>query len=143
MIGFELISFRPTTPLRTTTDMLNLSFNFKWDQKLFPECPIMRLAEEFYSLKKTLGIRGADATDVGNVNKANYMDDEFIIGVDCETLLGASFTGYNSKSGDLLTLRIRNAWGGAQVATAPEQAHTVLHYDAVLYVMDTGAQVLE
>ena len=71
------------------------------------------------------------------------MDDEFVIGVDCEKLLGASFTGYNSRSGDLLTLRIRNAWDGAQVATAPEQVHTVLHYDSVLNVMDTGAQVLE
>ena len=101
------------------------------------------LAEQFYSLKKTLGIHGAYATDVVSINKLNYMEDEFVIGVDCEKLLGASFTGYNSKSGDLLTRRIRNAWDGSQVSTAPEQVHTVLHYDAVLNIQDVGSQVLE
>ena len=100
------------------------------------------LAEEFYNLKKTLGIHGPNATDVVNINKTNYMQSNFVIGVDCEKLLGASFTSYNNKSGDLLTLRIRNAWDGSQVSTAPEQAHTVLHYDAVLTVMDAGAQVI-
>ena len=100
-------------------------------------------AEEFYSLKTTLGVHGPNATDVVNVNKTNYMQNNFVIGVDCEKLLGASFTGYNSKSGDLLTLRIRNAWDGSQVSTAPEQVHTVLHYDGVLNILDTGAQVME
>ena len=71
------------------------------------------------------------------------MEDQFVIGVDCEKLLGASFTGYNTRSGSLLTLRLRNAWDGSQVATAPEQIHTVLHYDAVLNVLDAGAQVTE
>ena len=71
------------------------------------------------------------------------MDKEFIIGVDCEKLLGATFTGYNTMSGSSLTLRLRNAWDGAQVVTAPEQIHTVLHYDAVLNILDTGSQVME
>ena len=101
------------------------------------------LAEACYNLKKTLGIHGPNATDVVNINKTNYMQSNVVIGVDCEKLLGASYTGYNSRSGDLLTLRARNAWGGSQVSAAPEQVHTVLHYDAVLNVMDTSAQVLE
>ena len=120
-----------------------LEFQLQIGSKLFPEYPMMSLAEEFYSLKKTLSIHGAYATDVVSLNKASYMENSFIIGVDCEKLLGASFTGYNTMSGSLLTLRLRNAWDGAQVATAPEQVHTVLHYDAVLNILDTGSQVME
>ena len=101
------------------------------------------LSEHFYSLNNTLCMHGPYATDVVSINKANYMDKEFIIGVDLEKLLGASFTGYNSKSGDLITLRLRNAWDGAQLATTPEQVHTVLHYDAVLNVLATGSHVME
>eukprot|EP00969_Alexandrium_andersonii_P344700 15238151-Alexandrium_andersonii.AAC.1 len=68
------------------------------------------------------------------------MDDEFVIGVDCAKLLGAQFTGFNTISGSWLTLRLRNAWNGTDVATAPGQIHTILHYDAVLIIMDEGAQ---
>ena len=57
-------------------------------------------------------------------------------------MLGASFTGYNSRSGDLLTIKLRNAWAGNDPASAPSQVHTVLHYDAVLSISDVGAQVL-
>eukprot|EP00969_Alexandrium_andersonii_P045793 2009470-Alexandrium_andersonii.AAC.1 len=71
------------------------------------------------------------------------MDDQFVFGVGCEKLLGASATGQNTMSGSFMTLRLRNAWNGADVTTAPEQIHTSLHYDAVLNVADTGAQVLK
>ena len=58
-------------------------------------------------------------------------------------MLGASFTGYNRLSGDLLTIKLRNAWDGNDPASIPSQVHTVLHYDAVLNISDVGAQVLE
>ena len=71
------------------------------------------------------------------------MLDKFVLATDLEKLLGASFTGYNSRSGDLLTIKLRNAWNGTNVATAPSQVHTVLHYDSVLQLSGVGASVLE
>ena len=71
------------------------------------------------------------------------MRDKFVLATDLEKLLGASFTGYNSRSGDLLTIKLRNAWDGTDVNTAPSQVHTVLHYDSVLQISDVGSQVLE
>ena len=71
------------------------------------------------------------------------MRDKFVLATDLEQLLGASITGYNSRSGDLLTIKLRNAWDGSTAASAPSQVHTVLHYDAVLSISDVGAQVLE
>ena len=57
--------------------------------------------------------------------------------------MGASFIGYNSRSGDILTIKLRNAWDGSTTASAPSQVHTVLHYDGVLQISDVGATVLE
>eukprot|EP00969_Alexandrium_andersonii_P242014 10688669-Alexandrium_andersonii.AAC.1 len=71
------------------------------------------------------------------------MDDRFILGVDCERLFEASFTGQNAMIGSLTTRRLRNAWNGADVTTAPEQIRATLHYGGVLNIADTGAQVLK
>eukprot|EP00969_Alexandrium_andersonii_P002549 110784-Alexandrium_andersonii.AAC.1 len=60
------------------------------------------------------------------------MDDQFIIGVDCEKLLGARIADQNTMSGSLMTQRPRNAWNGTDVTTAPEQIHISLHCDVVL-----------
>eukprot|EP00969_Alexandrium_andersonii_P328185 14502458-Alexandrium_andersonii.AAC.1 len=87
---------------------------------------MMSLAEQRYSLKKTLRVRGACATDVVSMDKAHCMDDQFIIGVDCEKLPGANFIGQNVMSGSLMILRLRNAWNGIDVTSAPEQIHTIL-----------------
>ena len=71
------------------------------------------------------------------------MRDKFVLATDLEQMLGASFTGYTSRNGDLLTIKLRNAWDGNGPASAPSQVHTVLHYDGVLQTSDVGATVLE
>ena len=71
------------------------------------------------------------------------MYKKFVLATDWEQLLGASFTGYNSNCGDILTIKLRNACDGTDVNTSPSQVHTVLHYDAVLSFSDVGATVLE
>ena len=50
----------------------------------------------------------------------------------------SAFTGYNSKAGDLLTLRITNT--GLAVT---DRIFTLLHYDSILNVSDSGVTVLE
>eukprot|EP00969_Alexandrium_andersonii_P337869 14932563-Alexandrium_andersonii.AAC.1 len=72
----------------TYSKRAELAFQLQIGSKLFPACPIVSLAKQFYSLKNTLGFHGECATDVVSMDKAHYMDDEFIIGIDCEKLLG-------------------------------------------------------
>ena len=107
---------------------------------VYPQYPIRSLAEAFYSLRKTLGITNSGSI---TISKRLFMHNKFVLATDFEQLLGASFTGYNSHSGDLLTIKLRNAWDGSSTATAPTQVHTVLHYDRVLSISDVGSQVLE
>ena len=61
-----------------------------------------------------------------------------MLAIDTEKVLGAAFTGYNSKAGDLLTLRITNT--GLAVT---DRIFTLLHYDSILNVSDSGVTVLE
>ena len=57
-------------------------------------------------------------------------------------MLGASFTGYNSKAGDLLTLRMRKQ-GSEAALIGTCKLHYALEYDAVLQINDTGVTILE
>ena len=117
-----------------------VEFQLQLGSAVYPQYPIRSLAEAFYSLRKTLGITNSGSV---NISKRFFMHNKFVLATDLENLLGASFAGYNSKSGDLLTIKLRNAWNGANANTAPSQVHTVLHYDAILSLSDVGATVLE
>ena len=57
-------------------------------------------------------------------------------------MTGASFTRYNTKAGDLLTLRMTGA-NGDIMSAEPHKLLYCLHYDAVLQVNDTGVSMLE
>ena len=72
---------------------------------------------------------------------------KLVIGISTEKMNGASFTRYNTKAGDLLTLKMKGANGAISLGTPdPQKTHKLfycLHYDAVLQVHDTGVSVLE
>ena len=53
-------------------------------------------------------------------------------------MLGAAFTGYNSKAGDLLTLRMRKQ-GSEAALIGTCKLHYALEYDVVLQINDTGS----
>lgn len=124
-----------------------MEFQMQIGSKLFPEYPIRSLSESFYQLKKCLGIHSSAFHSI-HLSKRRYQDIKYIIGIDTEKVLGSSFTGYNSCSGDLMTINIKNAVrrdaaGGADANTVPTMFYAVLHYDAVLNIQDTTVQVLE
>ena len=59
-------------------------------------------------------------------------------------MLVAGFAGHNSKAGDLLSLRLDKASGGAALpSTGTTKIHHALEYDAVLQINDTGVALLE
>ena len=117
-----------------------VEFQLQLGSAVYPQYPIRSLAEAFYSLRNTL-----NTTDSGsaNISKRWFMRDKFVLATDLDKLLGASFTGYNSRAGDRLTIKLRNAWDGTDVNTAPAHAHTILHYDIALQISDVGSTVLE
>ena len=118
-----------------------VEFQMQIGSKLMPEYPIRSLAEAFYQLRKSLGINSTNAQM--NMVQRYYRDHKFVISLDCEKLNGASFTGMNTRAGDLMTLRMKGANGNIAISSDPHKLHYCMAYDAVLQVNDTGVTVLE
>ena len=119
-----------------------LSFEIQIGANKYPEYPIRSLAESFYQLRKALGLHSVNAQMA--ITPAEYRDTKFVIGIDTEKVLGASFSGYNSNAGDLTGLRIKPAAGvSPPLPTGNLKLHYVLHYDGIMHIMDSGVSVLE
>ena len=83
-----------------------LEFQMQVGSKLFPEYPIRSISESFSQLKKSVGILGSNFHSV-SISPMQYRNDHFVIGIDTEKALGASYTGINTRAGDLLSVRVK------------------------------------
>ena len=71
------------------------------------------------------------------------MRDHFVIGVDLERVLGSSFTGLNTKAGDLATLKCKGANGELRAGYYIQKLFTTLNCDNILEVSLSGATVFD
>jgi hypothetical protein len=119
-------------------------FQLQIGSKLFPEYPVRSHAEAYYQLKKTLGVQ-ASAVHNFDVSGVEFRDHKFILGTDCEKILDAGFTGINTRAGDLMTVKFKNA--STQILTEndtiADRLHVVLHSDQIMEIRDTGVAVFD
>ncbi|MFM7988745.1 MAG: hypothetical protein ACKPKO_56470, partial [Candidatus Fonsibacter sp.] len=75
----------------------------------------------------------------------DYRESKFVIGIDTEKVLDARFTGLNTRSGGLLTVKFKyatpQASGAINQYRMANLMHIVLHSDHILEIHDTGARV--
>ena len=102
--------------------------------KLLPEYPINGISEAYYQLRKAVGIPF-------HIMNRWYRTRRYIVGLDCEKISGAGFTGMNTKAGDLLIVNFRNC--GTTDANRPKRINCALNYDAVLNIRDQGIELLD
>ena len=62
--------------------------------------------------------------------------------IDCEKSLGASFTGLNTRSGDLMTVKFKykNITDAGRIA---DRMHIVLHTDNIMQIHLTGVTIYD
>jgi len=72
-----------------------------------------------------------------DIRADDYRNNEFVVGIDTEKELGASFSGYNSKAGDLTVLRFKPAYANTITTAGNLKLHYVLHYDSIMQIMDS------
>ena len=116
--------------------------------KLFPEMPMRSSAEQYYHLRKSLGSHRPGSAYAINILDREYRSFKYILAFDCEKMGGSGFTGYNTRSGDLITVKLRNLQhvqndGTILDNTFADMMHTTLEYDAIMTISDTGVQVME
>ena len=96
-----------------------------------PQYPIRSHAECYYNLRKSLGIQANSLHSVAS-NGNEYRNDRFIVGFDCEKLLGVAFIGMNTKN-SLMTIRLKTA-----EANGASRMHIVLAAEQILEISDAG-----
>jgi hypothetical protein len=117
--------------------------------KLIPEIPIRSSAEAYYHLRKALGSHQPGSTYSVNIPEREYRTSKFIVAFDCERQTNTGFSGLNTRTGDLITLKVNNLQhtDNANNTVWPDSfadfLHTTLEYDAIMTISDAGVQVLE
>ena len=122
---------------------LEIEVQLQIGSKLFPEYPIRSISESFAQLKKSIGIQGSNFHSV-SITPKQYRNDHFVIGIDTEKALGASYTGLSTRSGDLLSVRVK-AQDKAELVAGfmPDQMFITMIADCVMEVSDAGVSVLD
>ena len=75
------------------------------------------------------------------MNSHEYRNWKFVLGTDLEKVLEAGFTGANTRSGDILSVRFdHNDTNAANYATS---MRIILHADCILEIRDSGTTVFD
>ena len=71
-----------------------------------------------------------------------YRSHKLIIGIDTEKILEAGWTGINTKAGDLMCIKVKQASGITQ-AKICNKMYITLHADCILTIRDSGCEVFD
>ena len=89
---------------------------------------------------KHLGVQSSNVHSF-DINPQEYHDNRLVMGIDLEKSLGASFTGLNTRGGDLMTIKYK-----LKTATPSRKAdrmHIVLHTDNIMKITGTGVEIFD
>jgi len=76
------------------------------------------------------------------INGANFLEDRYCIGVPTSTIPGQVFSGISTRSGDLLSVLIKNLTAGG-VAEEAQKLHISLVAEVILELKESGSVLLE
>jgi hypothetical protein len=117
-----------------------LGYQIQLGSKLYPEMRTSSNSEAWYYLSKTL--KHQNTKEHGfQITPDSYYNHEFIIGQNFEKVEGASFSGINTKMGDLMSIRIYNH--SYDNSIAPNKIYITMVADQILNISDTGCQVFD
>ena len=118
-----------------------IEFQIQIGSKMYPEYPIRSVQEAFSQLVKCLGINNSAFHGVDMIAQ-EYISHILIIGIDTENILEAGWTGINTKAGDLMVIKVKQASGIPQ-AKLCNKMYITLHSDNVLAIRDSGCVVFD
>jgi hypothetical protein len=107
---------------------------------MFPDYPMRSHAEAYYQLRKTLGVQSSKVHSF-DISPQEYRDNRLIMGIDTEKSLGASFTGLNTRSGDLMTVKFK--YKQATDDRKADRIHIILHTDNIMKTNATGVEIFD
>ena len=133
--------YRPSGDFLTQMQDKEIEFQIQIGSKMYPEYPIRSVQEAFTQLVKCLGIKNSAFHGVDMIAQ-EYRSHKFVIGIDSEKILEAGFTGINTKAGDLMCIKVKQASGITQAKICNEM-YITLHSDCILNIRDSGVEVFD
>ena len=82
-----------------------LEFQIQLGGKLYPEYPVKSINECFSILKQTLNLPDHHQHSIG-IEFKDYVDYKFVFAMDFQKVPEASWTGVNSKAGQILIVKV-------------------------------------
>lgn len=156
-------------PAAHTSDAGNFTHNelgeFEYSIQLggtqYPQIPMRSHAEAYMHLVKSVGIQSSDVHSF-DISALQYRSNRFITAIDMEKVLGASFTGANTRAGDILSVKFAFLNNGNLTSTGTNRPassstpaiadakarlasrmHIVLHSDNIIEIGANGVSVFD
>ena len=127
-----------------------LEFQIQLGPKLYPEYPVKSLSEAFCILKQTLNLPDWGLHSVGIDNK-QYRSNKFIFAMSFEKVPEASWTGTNTKTGQILLIKLNAvdttkdgaAGNGTTVGNIADTMFITLMTENILELRDVGVSIYD
>ena len=136
------------SPLRfhNPSAVVNEEHTLEWSvqigSKQWPEMSTCKsLAATMSLLKQALGTYDQNIACT-SITRANFLEDRYCIGVPTSTIPGQVFSGISTRSGDLLSVLIKNLTAAGAAAEA-EKLHISLVAEVILELKESGTVLLE
>ena len=127
-----------------------LEFQIQLGPKLYPEYPVKSISEAFGILKQTLNLPDWGLHSVG-IDFRQYISQKFIYAMSFEKVPEASWSGINTKVGQILMIKLNAvdttpngaAGNGTAVGSIADTLYVTLMTENILEVRDVGVSIYD
>jgi len=133
--------FHPMEVMAVYDPSYELEFQIQLGAKLYPEYPVKSLSEAFCILKQTLNLPDWGLHSVG-IDYGQYKSNKFIYAMSFEKVPESSWTGTNTKTGQILLIKL-NAVNTGTVTNIASTMFISLMTENILEIRDVGVSVYD
>ena len=124
-----------------TRDEALLSLEAQIGSLKFPETAASSMPEMFSLLRQTVGVYDQSIQTL-NISPQSYQTLSFVAGIPLQSVPGAAFSGLNTRSGDLLSVRCKHMSADNTVNGAGRCYVTLLN-EQILEIREGSVSVLD
>ena len=119
-----------------------LEFQIQLGGKLYPEYPVKSVSEAFCILKQTLNLPDWGLHSVG-IDYKLYTSNKFIFAMSFETMPEASWSGVNTKTGQILLIKLAAVNTSSISGDIASTMYITLMCENILEIRDIGCSIFE
>ena len=119
-----------------------LTYQLQIASKKYPEFEVSSLSEAFYFLRRTLHFLNADQNSL-NISYKQYRENKFVMAFSLEKMPDVNFTGQNTKSGSLITFKIKGTEGSLATEEQIQEIFVSLVSESVVELTESGTIVFD